>query len=157
MAGRRPKPEQIHRLEKDKLYGEVADRVDKTPKPKKEMRPRCPQWLTRDQRKIWRNYAKILKNYGMFTVANQAHLNFLAIYEAEFKKTAEKLSTAGITSTTESGYEVQSVNFQIMNRCFSNCLKILSEMGLSSTGLAKIGSLVVGAQKKKSEMEGLID
>jgi len=33
----------------------------------------------------------------------------------------------------------------------------LSELGLSSTGLARIGSLMTGAAKKKSEMEELID
>ena len=157
MKGRKPKPSELHQLEKGKLYGEVAARVENTPKSRRDLRPRCPQWLTSSQRKIWRHYAKILKNYGMFTAGNQAHLNYLAIYEDGFKKSAKKITQGGFTMLTENGFEVQTANFTIMNRCFQNCMKILSELGLSSTGLARIGSLVAGAAKKKSEMEELID
>lgn len=157
MKGRKPKPTEIHRLEKGKLYGEVAARVENTPKPRRDLKPRCPQWLTSEQRKIWRHYGKILKNYGMFTAANQAHLNYLAIYESRFKRAAKSIESDGITAMTESGFEVQSATFQIMNRCFQNCMKILSELGLSSTGLAKIGSYVSNSQRRKSEMEDLID
>ena len=44
-----------------------------------------------------------------------------------------------------------------MNKIEDKIHKCLSEMGLSSTGLARIGSLMTGAAKKKSEMEELID
>jgi len=157
MKGRKPLPNEIHQLEKDKLYGDVAQRVSRTPKPKKDLKPRCPQWLSKDQRKIWRHYGRILKNYGMYTAANESHLTYLAIYEDQFQTAAKKIRSEGITTVTENGFEVQNATFQIMNRCFSNCIKILSELGLSSTGLAKIGSLMTGAAKKKSEMEQLID
>ena len=157
MPGRKPLPAELHELEKGKLYGEVAERVENTPKAKKEMRPRCPQRLTPAQRKVWRQYAVILKNYNLFTIANAPIMEFLAIDTAFFYELYESVIKKGPILTSEGGNPYQNPSWQAMNKTQEKIMKCLSELGLSSSGLARIGSLVAGAQRKKSEMEGLID
>ena len=157
MAGRKPLPAELHELEKGKLYGEVAERVENTPKAKKEMRPRCPQRLTRAQRKEWRFYAVILKNYNLFTIANAPIMAFLAIDTVFFYEFYDDVVKRGLFLTSEAGNPYPNPSWQSMNKTQEKIMKCLSELGLSSSGLARIGSLVAGAARKKSEMEGLID
>ena len=157
MAGRRPIPEQIHQLEKGKLYGEVAERVENTPKAKKERKPRCPQRLTKAQRKEWRFYADILKNYGLFTIANAPILELLVVDTAQYKECLDKVQRTGMLIKSPNDFPIYNPYWTAMNKLEEKILKCLGELGLSSSGLARIGSLVAGAQRKKSEMEGLID
>jgi len=157
MKGRKPLPDNIHTLEKGKLYGEVAERVEKTPKQKKTMKPRCPQRLTKAQRREWRFYANILKNYSMFTVANAPVLELLAVNTVQYKECLDKVQSTGMLIKSPNGFPIYNPYWTAMNKIEDKILKCLSELGLSSTGLARIGSLVAGSQKKKSEMETLID
>ena len=157
MKGRKPLPAEVHALEKDKLYGDLAERVESTPKPKKELKPRCPQRLTKAQRKVWRYYEKILKNYGLYTIANAPILEFLVIDMVMFYELYEDVSKNGPILISEKGNPYQNPNWNAMNKTQEKIMKYLSELGLSSSGLARIGSLVAGAQKKKNEMEALID
>jgi len=131
--------------------------VENTPKAKKEMRPRCPQRLTKAQRKWWRFFANILKNYGLFTIANAPIMEFLAIDMVNFYKLHEEVGKKGIILTSKDGNPYQNPSWNAQNKTWEKIMKMLSELGLSSSGLARIGSLAAGAQRKKSEMEGLID
>lgn len=157
MVGRKPLPEELHRLEKPEIYGEVAARIQNTPKPKKEMKPRCPQRLTKKQRKEWRFYASILKNYGLFTVANAPLLELLAVNTDQYKECLDMVQTNGILIKSPNDYPIYNPYWTAMNKLEGKIIKILSELGLSSTGLAKIGSYVSNSQRRKSEMEELID
>jgi len=157
MKGRKPLPNEVHELEKGKLYGDVAARVEMTPKARKNRRPRCPQRLTKAQRKVWHYYADILKDYGMFTLANGPILEFLAINTVFFYECYDDVRENGILIKTDNGNWIYNQAFNAMNKIEGKILKYLSELGLSSTGLARIGSLMTGAAKKKSEMEELID
>ena len=157
MAGRKPLPAELHQLEKGKLYGDVADRVKNTPKAKKEMRPRCPQRLNPSERKVWQQLAVILKNYNLFTIANALIMELLAYNWVEFLELKELVDLEGRTIKSINGFDIINPNLQLRNSAQARILKCQGELGLSSSALAKIGSLVVSAQRKKSEMEGLID
>lgn len=157
MVGRKPLPSNIHKLEKGKLYGDVKDRVESTPMPKKELKPRCPQRLTKEQRKVWRYYATILKNYGLFTIANAPIMEFLAIDIVEYHELEEHIKIEGIIIMSPNQYPLQNPAWQAKNKLQEKIFKSLGELGLSSAGLARIGSLVAGSKRKQSEMEGLID
>ena len=91
MKGRKPIPTEILRLNKGKLYDIQADREKNTPKPKKPLKPICPRSFTKEQRKIWNKYAKILKNYNMFTIANQTILEILCFNKAIYDYHREKI------------------------------------------------------------------
>lgn len=157
MVGRKPLPDAIHQLEKTKLYGDVAARVENTPKPKKIMKPRCPQRLTKDQRREWRFYATILKNYSLFTIVNAPVMELLAVNTAQYKECLKKVEDTGLLIKSPSGFPIYNPYWTAMNKIEDKILKCLSELGLSSTSLARIGSLVAGSRRGKSEMEDLID
>lgn len=157
MVGRKPKPINIHKLEKNKLYGDLAERERNTPSPQKKLTPRCPGRLTKEQRKEWRFYATILKNYGMFTIANAPILELIAVNMVQYKECLKKVQETGMLIKSPNGFPVYNPYWSAMNKIEGKILKCLNELGLSSTGLAKIGSLVTENQKKKSEMEALLD
>ena len=157
-AGRKPKPDEIHQMEKEKLYGKAAERSENMPKAVKEKRPRCPQRLTKEQRKEWKAIAEILKIYNLFSIVNGPIMELLAIAMAQKQKCLKELEADGIVKTTINGNPVYNFYWSALNKLDEKILKCFSELGLSSTGMARLGSLVGGVGKgKKSKMKKLID
>ena len=113
--------------------------------------------MTREQRREWRFYADILKNYGLFTIANAPILELLSVNTAQYKECLDKVQKTGMLIKSPNDFPIYNPYWTAMNKIEDKILKCLGELGLSSAGLARIGSLVSNSQKKKSEMEGLID
>lgn len=141
------KPESVLLLEKGVLYDEQRDRVANTPKAYRPLVPRCPKMLSMEQRKEWKFFAKILKNYGLFNVANSKHLESLAIYSAANAQMLEGMQKTGIIVMSSKKIPVYSPYFHGFNKTFDQMHKCLSELGLSSCGLASLGSLMAKAKK----------
>jgi P27 family predicted phage terminase small subunit len=156
MGGRPPLPNEYHKLTKPKLYGVTKARVENTPTQKKALKPRCPPYLTKDQKKEWRFYAKILQNYSMFVCANQGILDLLAVNMVQYKDCLLRVQQTGLLIKSPTGFPLYNPYWTAMNKLEDKILKCLKELGLSSAGLASIGALVAGA-KKKSKMEELLD
>ena len=116
MVGRKPLPEKIHRLQRGKLYGDLRDRVENTPKQRKPMQPRCPQRLTKEQRKEWRFFALILKNYGMFTVANAPVLELLVVNMTQYKACLKQVQETGILIKSPNDFPIYNPYWTAMNK-----------------------------------------
>jgi len=157
LKGRKPIPASILELEKGKLYGKQVQRIDNTPKDGKNMKPRCPSHLSKDAKREWKFYAKVLQNYNLFTVANQAILDLLAVNTVQYKECLQKVEQLGLLLESPNGFPVYNPYWSAMNKTEDKIHKCLSELGLSSAGLAKIGSLAAGAISKKTKMEELLD
>lgn len=156
MGGRPPKSNEYHELTKPKLYGQVAARAENTPRPVKKLKPVCPRNFTKEQRKQWNKYGRALKNYNIFTIANQTTLEMLAIYKNIFDEHRIALDSESALLDNPNGMDIYNKNFKVMNKVEPIIGRCLSKLGLSSSDLAKIGALVAGA-KKKTKMEELLD
>ena len=141
------KPESVLMLEKGVIYDQQRERVANTPRAEKYLVPKCPKILTQAQRKEWLFFSKILKNYGLFTVANAKHLESLAIYSAINAEMLVGMQRTGIIIMSSKKIPVYSPYFHGFNKTFDQMHKCLSELGLSSCGLASLGSLMAKAKK----------
>lgn len=151
-------PHEILKLTKGKLYGDQRDRDELTPKPKKELRPKCPKRFDKAEKKEWRYLKKILENYNLFTVANGPIMEMLAANMVQYRKCAKKVTEQGLLVEDSNGSTKYNLNWQVMIKLQAQITKELQELGLSSTGLAKIGALALKAKKlKKDGMEDLLD
>ena len=142
-------PGHIHKMEKGKLYGELAERVANEPKPRDKLEPKCPSHISKGAKKEWRFFAKVLSNYGLFNVANAKQLEMLSIYSAQFKECVGNVEKTGIIILSPNKMPIYSPYFTAMNTVADKMQKCLGELGLSSAGLARLGSLI--AKGKKAE------
>ena len=157
MATPTPVPNEILTLTKGKLYDEQRDRNELTPKAKKELRPECPGRFNEAEKKEWNYFKKILENYNMFTIANAPIMEMLSTNMVQYKDCAEKVSNTGILIKGKSGDPKYNPYWQAMNILQAQITKGLQELGLSSSGLARIGSLALKANKQKKGIEGMLD
>ena len=72
------KPIEQLEAEKGKLYGNQAARKANTPAPMDRLEPKCPAWLPKPAKKIWRETKQSLQNWGLFNDANAEHLALFA-------------------------------------------------------------------------------
>lgn len=153
----RVKPTALLELEKGKLYSDQRARAELEPKAKKELKPRCPQRFTREERKQWKKVAAMLKNYGLFTIANAVHLELVAVRLAEHQELAKDVSENGILVNGTDDKMIINQAWVAGRQVEELILKELKEMSLASGGLASIGSLMLKHKKQKTEMEELLD
>lgn len=154
---RLPKPTALLEMEKGKLYSDQRDRSALEPKPEREIKPRCPQRFSTEERRAWKEIAAVLKNYSLFTVANSMQMELLATAWAQYLDCCEKMSVSKkIIIRGPDGGAMYNPFFNAQHKLGSLVDKYSQNLGLSSIGLAKIGSLMLKA-KKKTEMENLLD
>lgn len=154
---RLPKPIAVLELEKGKLYSDQRDRAALEPKPQREMKPRCPQRFSKKEKQTWKEIATVLKNYGLFTVANSMQMELLATAWAQYIEVSRKLAEhpAMIVKGPDGGL-MYNQYFNLLHKLGGLADKYSQNLGLSSIALAKIGGLMLKA-KKKTEMEDLLD
>ena len=150
--GRNPEPTALLEFEKGKLYSDQRDRADLEPKPEKELKPRCPQRFTKEERKAWRGVATVLKNYGLFTAANAIQLELLATAWAQYVEASRKLAEnpAIIVKGPDGGW-MYNPWFNAQHKTGTLVDRYSQNLGLSSMQLAKIGSLMLKKKKEKDE------
>ena len=141
MKGRKPTPTKLLELTKGKLYSDQRDRAELEPKPERKLLPRCPSRFSKAERREWQFYKKILQNYGLFTLACAPILAMLCTAEAQYKGCARTVSDTGIIIKGIDGSPRKNPYWQVMNDLEKMILKYHQELGLSNTGLARMGSL----------------
>jgi phage terminase small subunit len=149
MGGRPPKPMAQHKLEKPKLYGDLAERSEL--EPESNLIPKCPDILTKEERKAWRYYADILKSYGMLTIANAPMLEIVARLHAETIDFHDKARGKPIIKSPKGDGYIVNPFWSARKKNEDTMIVLLKELGLSSIGIARLGSLALTAKKKKSE------
>lgn len=157
MPGRKPKPANLLTLEKGTLYGVQRERVENEPRAERHMVPKCPERFSREEKREWRFFVSILKNYGLLTMANATLLELLATNMAQYKACAEKVAQTGMIIKSPSNFPIYNPYWTAANKLEEKIHRCLSELGLSSSALARIGALVIRGKKRKSEMEDLLD
>ena len=104
MAGRKPKPTAIKKLE-----GNPGKRKlnTKEPIPAKGM-PECPQWLLAEAKKEWERLADLMNQMGVLTEVDMAA--FAAYFQsyARWKEAQEHITSEGSTFETDKGYQQQT-------------------------------------------------
>jgi P27 family predicted phage terminase small subunit len=130
--------------------------VEFEPQPAKEMVPQCPKEFSREERREYKHYQGILDNYGLNNMANATHLILLARTTAQYKECAGKVSKSGIIVKDDNGQPMVNPYWHAENKLRDTILKILGDLGLSSSGMAKLGSLMLKA-KKQNQMEEMLD
>ena len=148
------KPIQILEIEKGKLYGIQAKREKMEPKPHRNIKVICPKRFSQEEKKEWRYYAAILKNYGLFNIANAPLLEMIAVNTVQYKKALEIVSEKGIIVKGAKGNVMYNPYWSATNKLEEKICRCLSDLGLSSTGLARLGSLMVKSMREKEEFFG---
>jgi P27 family predicted phage terminase small subunit len=157
VKGRKPTPSNLLTLTKGKLYGDQRDRAELEPKPEKELLPRCPSRFSKAERREWRFYKNILQNYSLFTLACAPILSMLCTAEAHYKDCAKTVSDTGIIIKGFDGSPRKNPYWLVMNDLQKMILKYHQELGLSNTGLARMGSLAMKAKKQEDDWGDLLD
>lgn len=102
MPGKTPKPTAL------KLVGPRSHHKENhaEPKPKRAI-PKCPTWLTKDQKKIFKTLAPLLYELGLLTEIDQAILTQFCVSYDRWIRLEEQLSEMRAwTFVTENGYQV---------------------------------------------------
>lgn len=150
--GRNATPTALLELEKGKLYSDQRDRGLLEPKPKAELKPRCPQRFSKEERKAWRGLAAVLKNYGLFTVANGIQLELLATAWTQYVDMSAKLAASpAIIVKGPDGGSMYNPFFNAQHKLGQLVDRYSQNLGLSSIALAKIGGLMLKKKKEKEE------
>ena len=157
MKGRKPKAGSVLELEKGKLYDEQRDRQELTPAPREELIPRCPARFSKDEKREWRYVKRILENYGLFSIANAVTLEMLATNRVLYKECAADVADRGMILKKGKSLEKYNPYWTAQQKLEAQINRNLQDLGLTTTGMAKIGSLSLKAKKQKEGMEALLD
>ena len=139
MPGPKPVPTEVLKLRKGKLYDKFAARDEVEPKLVKPLPPRVPSYFDKEHRKVWNRIKNILLNYGILNAASEIDMHILVV---SYLKWQDYESKDDVTKS---------------QKYLTAVFKAKQNLGLSNADMAKLGSLMVSAQKKKSEMEALLD
>jgi P27 family predicted phage terminase small subunit len=142
------KPAPLLLLEKGVLYNEQKDRVDSEPQPMRDTVPKCPKHLSHEQRREWKLFAAALQNYGLLNCANEKHLEMLATYSAAWRACLDQINATGMIVEQKKRMIMNPLLFSL-DRLSDQIRKCSDKLGLSSTGLAQLGSLISKAKKKE--------
>lgn len=153
MAGRKPKPTAIKKLE-----GNPGKRPlnDGEPIPPSGM-PTCPEWLLPDAKKEWRRVAKALHQMGVLTTVDRAAFASYCQSYARWKEAHDHINAEGSTFETDKGYKQQSPWVGIANTAQKLMMSAASEFGLTPVARSRIIAGSGKARKgEEDEMEALL-
>jgi P27 family predicted phage terminase small subunit len=142
------KPAPLLLLEKGVIYDEQRDRVANEPKADRDLVPKCPKHLSREQRREWKLFADALHNYGLLNCANEKHLEMIAIYSAAWRACLDQINETGMIVEQKKRMVMNPLLYSL-DRISDQIRKCSDKLGLSSTGLAQLGSLISKAKKKE--------
>jgi len=159
--GRPPKSAAVHAIEKPKLYGELAERAEiesALRAGEREMALKPPRGLSREAKREWRMVAEILRMYGLLIPANAIILERLARNLADYRVAVRHISDEGIVVKSRRGGWTYNPYWGVKNKLEDKIHRDLVELGLSATGIARLGSLAVRARKTAGDvMDMLVD
>lgn len=127
MAGRKPKPTAVKKLE-----GNPGKRKlnTKEPVPAKGM-PDCPEWLLPEAKKEWERLADLMNQMGILTEVDMAAFAAYCQSYARWKEAQEHIDSEGSTFETDKGYQQQTPWVGIANTNQKLMLQAASEFGLT--------------------------
>ncbi len=159
MGGRPPLPIKYHKLKKGKLYNTFKEREDLTePKEIEHIEPQPPPVFSKEEKTAWAYYEAIMRNYGLFEIANAPYLIMLCRAQADYDALIDKARIIIVKDPAGLGY-ITNPFYTQRRQTEDTIMKCLSALGLSTQGMAKIGSVLAGVResKRKKGIEDLMD
>ena len=152
MAGRKPKPTAVKKLE-----GNPGKRKlnTKEPVPAKGM-PACPQWLLPEAKKEWERLADLMNQMGVLTEVDMAAFAGYCQAYARWKEAEEVITQHGSIVKTPSGYWQQVPQVSIAQTYLKIMNRFAEQFGLTPASRSRI---IAGNDSKggaEDEMEALL-
>ena len=152
MAGRKPKPTALKKLE-----GNPGKRKlnTKEPMPGKGM-PDCPKWLLPEAKMEWERLCVKLSEMGVLTEIDMAA--FAAYFQsyARWKEAQEHIDSEGSIFETDKGYQQQTPWVGIANTNQKLMMQAASEFGLTPSDRSRIMPASGVGKDEEDEMEALL-
>ena len=152
MAGRKPKPTAVKKLE-----GNPGKRKlnTKEPAPAKGM-PDCPEWLLPEAKKEWERLADLMNQMGVLTEVDMAAFAGYCQAYARWKEAEEFITQHGTIVKTPSGYWQQVPQVSIAQTYLKIMNKFAEQFGLTPSSRSRIIASDGGPADAADEMENLL-
>lgn len=132
--GRKPEPAQAKVLKGNFR----SDRHSHGPQVSIEA-PKCPTWLPKSAKKVWKEIAPELERAGLITLLDKTTLAAYCDSAGKFEEVTRRLvSLEQMLDKTPQDYMVQSALFTIRNKLWDQVMKAAQEFGLSPAGRTKV-------------------
>ena len=151
MAGRKPKPTALKKLE-----GNPGKRKlnTKEPVPDKGM-PDCPAWLLPDAKEEWHRLSEKLNQMGVLTEVDRSAFAAYCQSYARWKEAQAHISSEGATYETENGMQRPNPYVAICNTEQRLMMQAASEFGLTPSARSRIIA-AVGKEDDEDEMAAIL-
>lgn len=152
MAGRKPKPTAVKKLE-----GNPGKRKlnTKEPNPGKGM-PDCPAWLLPEAKTEWIRLSEKLNQMGVLTEIDRSVFAAYCQSYARWKEAQEHINSEGATYETENGMQRPNPWVAICNTEQRLMMQAASEFGLTPSARSRIMAASGVGKDEEDEMEALL-
>ena len=152
MAGRKPKPTAVKKLE-----GNPGKRKlnKKELVPAKGM-PECPDWLHPEAKAEWERLCEKLSDMGVLTEIDMAAFAAYCQSFARWKEAQEHINSEGATYETENGMQRPNPYVAICNTEQRLMMSAASEFGLTPSARSRIMAASGANKSEVDEMEALL-
>jgi len=134
MAGRKPKPTELKKLDGNPGKRPLA-KGEPAPAMKK---PTCPAHLVGEARKEWNRMVKLLLALRLLTEIDRAALAGYCQAWARWIEAEEKIRTDGMTIETDKGNLIQSPYVGIANQSMKQMRAFLIEFGMTPSSRSRV-------------------
>jgi len=152
MAGRKPKPTAVKKLEGNPGKRKLNTRE---PMPDKGM-PDCPKWLLPDAKEEWNRLCEKLNQMGVLTDIDRAAFAAYCQSYARWKEAQEHINSEGATYETEKGMQRPNPYVAICNTEQRLMMSAASEFGLTPSARSRIMAASSLNKNDVDEMEALL-
>lgn len=152
MAGRKPKPTAVKKLEGNPGKRKLNTRE---PMPDKGM-PDCPKWLLPDAKEEWNRLCEKLNQMGVLTDIDRAAFAAYCQSYARWKEAQEHINSEGATYETEKGMQRPNPYVAICNTEQRLMMSAASEFGLTPSARSRIMAASSVNKNDVDEMEALL-
>ncbi len=133
MRGRKPKPVELR-----VLHGSAAERARAgVPMPRRKL-PRCPDFLTEQQAKIWRQTAGELYDAGLLTELDRDALAAFCVAKSRWLDAEKIVADKGAVIKTTNGNLIQNPYLAIANRAQEQMTKLMAEFGMTPSARSRV-------------------
>lgn len=152
MAGRKPKPTAVKKLEGNPGKRKLNTRE---PMPDKGM-PDCPKWLLPEAKEEWNRLCEKLNQMGVLTDIDRAAFAAYCQSYARWKEAQEHINSEGATYETEKGMQRPNPYVAICNTEQRLMMSAASEFGLTPSARSRIMAASSVNKNDVDEMEALL-
>lgn len=152
MAGRKPKPTAVKKLEGNPGKRKLNNRE---PDPGSGI-PDCPAWLLPEAKEEWNRLSEKLNQMGVLTEVDRSAFAAYCQSYARWKEAQAHISADGATYETDKGMQRPNPWVAISNTEQRLMMQAASEFGLTPSARSRIMAAVSTHKDDEDEMEALL-